>query len=248
VIAAAPTSVLTDDGRTLYRGSIEWSLLAESLDASTGTYELTLSYAAASKNQSDVGTIRFNYDTTGATAHITQALAEVDVYRADTGSAAPDFGGVIGLKDDDVEGTDVPVPIFNLTVTKVFSPADLPNPNDVFDLTGCTNLLDFIVTDSLTGETIVFQAKEMIFLGARRSDPRADGNVEVTFTFTASPNVVNQTVGDITGISKDGSQYAWSYLARSTDGVGPNKTLVLQAQFVIIDKVVPDGDYGVLNI
>jgi hypothetical protein len=52
-------------------------------------------------------------------------------------------------------------------------------------------------------------AGELLFLGADGVQPEPGGNWEITYRFSYSPNLTNQTIGDITGIAKKGWEYLW---------------------------------------
>jgi hypothetical protein len=123
----------------------------------------------------------------------------------------PDFHGAIGVTKDSVEGVDIGVKVFKFTVTKVFAPGDLPSYADFYNGTWATNDATFTVTDTVTGRTITLLAGECLLQGIDEDGARDDGNVEVTYTFEASPNITNITIGTITGIDKKGWEYIWVY-------------------------------------
>jgi hypothetical protein len=155
---------------------------------------------------------------------------------------------VIGNQGDSADGTDVTVPVFNLTVTKVFAVSDLPAPGDVFYLTGRYNAAPVTFTDSTTHETITFLAGEVTFKGARHPVPRADGAVEMTLEFFGSPNLTNITIADITGIDKKGSQYLWLRYNQTPSGRGSGQVLTLKPKYVIVNDVLYSGDFDLLRI
>lgn len=246
--AAGEDSIIAD-GVELFQTGVAWEFVAEAADGSAQAYEITIRYGLSSSTKRDVGSVRISYDTVGGTIHTEFARSEV-VYPS--GADAPSFDNLIGNNSTgaqlSIDGVDVPVPTFNLTITKVFSRADLPDPANIFWLTGKTNDAELTFTDSVTGEIFEFQEGELTFLGGRHPDPRADGAIEMTYSITASPNVTNKTVGGITGIDKQGSQYLWVRKEPTATGDNSSKLMALQVKAVVVNDVLESGNFALLGI
>lgn len=92
-------------------------------------------------------------------------------------------------------GIDIAVPVYNFTETHYINNA-LVTENyklALFQLTGRVNNAEFKS----------FAMGELLFLGASGSR-RGKSDWEITFRFAASPNVANLTLGEMTGIQKEG--------------------------------------------
>jgi hypothetical protein len=246
--AAAGEETIEEGGVTLYQVGASWEFVTESTtaDGLSQTYEVRLNYASDAFRKRDVGDVQLSYDTLGGSIHVTIAQSET-VYPS-AGSNTASFNNVIGNQGDSADGTDVTVPVFNLTVTKVFAVSNLPAPGDVFWLSGRYNAAPVTFTDSTTHETITFLAGEVTFKGARHPVPRADGAVEMTFDFFGSPNRTNITIAGITGIDKKGSQYVWVRYDQKPSGLSGSQVLVLEPKYVIVNDVIESGDFNLLRI
>ncbi len=86
------------------------------------TWEGTVRYGTSSPPQT--GQSSFSFDTGGGSQHITQGRGTVARYSA-PGKTAPNFGGAIGVTQDNVEGVDIYVPVYNFSETHHIDPADV---------------------------------------------------------------------------------------------------------------------------
>jgi hypothetical protein len=88
----------------------------------------------------------------------------------------------------------------------------------------------------------------VLFMGCSGSqewdDQRGNGPWTLSYKFVASPNVTDQTIGDITGVEKKGHEYLW---VRYEDTVSSNE-LVKKPKFVYVNKVYRDGNFAGLGI
>ena len=158
--------------------------------------------------EEDTNSSVYRFDTTGGQEHITQSFATTSY--APPSKTAPDFKGAIGVTDDAVEGVDIVVPKYGFSETHFFLDAQVTQGYrlTVAGITGHVNALTF------RG----FTPFEVLFLGAtgsRSSDKT--GIWEITFNFSANPNTV-VTIGDITGVAKNGYDYLWVKYERQEDG------------------------------
>jgi hypothetical protein len=199
-----------------------------------------------------------SFDTTGGTQHITQAKGgKVKVFKGGPGGdeetvvtegserryppdSAPSQDSAIGVDSNGVNGVDIVTPQLQWQETY-----DVPNAyvtskyiRGVAALTGTTN------NDIFRG----FEIGEVLFLGCTGShewdDQKGIGPWSLTYRFVASPNVTDQAIGDITGITKKGHEYLW---VRYEDSVATN-TLIKKPKHVYVNKVYRDGDFSALGI
>lgn len=177
-----------------------------------------------------------SFDTGGATTHITQSLGTTAY--APSGKTAPNFMGAINVTKDGVQGVDIHIPGLQWQRTRRFDPSFVDNDyiNVLKALTGTINQDEFCGTDP--GETL--------FLGATGNQQNANLPWDITFRFASEENVTDLTVGNITGISKNGWQYLWVryYDVDDTD----SNQLVKQPLAAYVEDVYYPGDFSQLGI
>lgn len=169
---------------------------------------VTVPYTFLQSSDRQVGSDpEYSFDTTGGTAHITQSLDTKGSYVA-AGDVADDFKQAIGVTEDgNVEGTNVTIGRYAwaerhfLALTLVTESYKLL----LATMTGGVNLDYFRA----------FAPGEVEFKGARGRQ-RGNQDVDLSFHFEASPNIVGGSVGDIHGIVKGGHEYAWVRYAKDT--------------------------------
>jgi len=184
----------------------------------------------------ETGQSTYQFDTGGGSQHITQSINTVGSYVA-TGNA-PDYKGAIGVTKDTVEGVDIQVPVFHWMETH-YIPAYMVDQSykiKLSNLTGTVNSLPF------RG----FAAGEVIFQGAAGNYREGQDDWEITYSFAASPNQQNITIGDITGIDKKGWEYLWARYEDTEDATA--KALVKKPTAVYVEQVYPYSDFYELGI
>ena len=195
--------------------------------------------------ESEIGTVRIYVDTTGGTAHVTQS-ENTSRY----GSGTMEFDGAIGVRlnadgSQDIEGVDIVIPVFNVTVTKAYSKYNIPSLNEIYALTGKVNSSGFTISDSETGKSVSFSAGECLFNGAQVGNLRSDGGIEVSYSFSGSPNRSGLTIAGVSGISKKGWEYVWVYYYPSTNS---SNQPVLKALNVFVEQVYEIANLNALDI
>ncbi len=175
----------------------------------------------------------YSFSTSGGTQHITQSKGTLAF--APAGQTAPDYESAINVGKDDVQGVDITVPIFKWTETHTLPIAAVTPQYKLilFDLTGKVNQAAF------RG----FGIYEVLFEGVEGSIKSGE-DWELTFHFTASPTVENQTIGDITVTGKHGWDYLW---VRYQDAISEN-TKVRQPAAVYVETVYESGDFSKLGL
>lgn len=152
---------------------------------------------------SDITIIEF--DTTGATQHITQAISQKDFFGYPEISAAR----AIGVSQDDVAGVDVIVPAMRFTVKKKwniqqFGPAQAVN---IFNKTGKVN------SDNVTIGGLQFQPGELLFEGG--SGGLVEDHWEIDYHYNAIPNRQNIQINQFVVVpEKKGHEYLWTLFSR----------------------------------
>ena len=195
-----------------------------------GVWECTVRYVKF-ENES-----QFTFDTGGGTQHINQAITTVNRYAA-PGEVAPDFQGAIGVNQDQIEGTDITVPVYNFTETHKI---------DASLVTGAYKSTLFFLTGRVNAAAFKgFARGEVLFLGASGAK-RGDEEWEITYRFAASPNVTDLQLGNITGINKEGWHYLWIRFTDEEDNAA--KVLIKKPIAAYVERVYEYGDFSGMGI
>ena len=117
------------------------------------------------------------------------------------GRTPRNYGGLIGVTDDGVEGVDIDTAVSTFTETTYLYPWFLTSSYIAF----LSRAYGRINDTPFRG----FAIGEVRFLGASGSYRRGDRTVEMTFKFAESPNAQNIQIGDITVPFKFGWDYLW---------------------------------------
>ncbi len=130
-----------------------------------------------------------SFDTSGATTTTKTALDEGDYYNLvdPSDDELPDFGKLIGVNGNNVEGCEVPIGKFDFTVLirNRFAALSSDYIFNVEDLTGHAN--DRPMTINWKGQVFPFDTEELIYLGAPGKMTSEDG-FELTLKFTREKN------------------------------------------------------------
>lgn len=195
-----------------------------------GVWECAVQYARIESDS------QFTFDTGGGTQHVNQSLETVGAFPA-PGENAPDFLGAIGVNQDQIEGADITVPVYNFTETHYI--AD-------YLVTGAYKATLFFLTGRVNDAPFKgFERGEVLFLGASGSKRGLD-DWEITFRFAASPNVSDLSLGSISGIAKEGWQYLWIRFADDEDSA--THTLIKKPIAAYVERVYEYGNFAGLGI
>ncbi len=169
-----------------------------------------------------------SFSTTGGTFQRLHAVAANTSY----GTSPPAMSDYINYDGQTINGVDVVIPQLQLQIRKRKPGAQitLPYINTIVSLTGTTNNASFLG----------FAAGELLFLGAEGQQV-SDGDTEVTFSFSAQPNVASATYAGVTVTDKKGHEYVWSYFKPKT---AETPTLL----GVYKSKIYNDGNFSLLGI
>lgn len=245
-----------------YPGNPTVQLRAESYSVSylgDNAWQVTINYekqGAPDEEQPDPLKRSRSFDTSGGTQHITAALNTVRVFTSSipgvpsttvttTGETrypptAASMNGAIGVDGQSVNGVDVVTPALSWTETYDVPAAYVTAAyiRAVAGITGAVNSAAFRT----------FAAGEVLFMGCSGSqewdDQRGHGPWTLSYKFVASPNVTEQSIGDITGIAKRGHDYLW---VRYEDAVSAND-LVKKPKAVYVNKVYREANFAGLGI
>lgn len=191
-LSLIPTHYLHPRG-LLYRDDIRIR------EAGHKLYNIEALYALENK---EIGSYRIEFDTLGGTVHV-----KGGTHVATFPSGAPAHDGLIGVKGDDVEGADIIIPAMRVIV-HYSHPGKYLTDARIRLLSRLPGTVD---TSGIFG----WDPFETLFLGAQGSQSTSVGTTEVeqreevAYHFAMSENLVNLTLGGISGISKRGWDVAW---------------------------------------
>lgn len=198
VRASTAGAILTPDLGTLWRQDIRMTAVGYCI------YDVEIPYSGVKR---ETGSYTWNFDTTGATVHITTSKEHIASYPT---NGNVHKGSINVRPDGEVEGTEIIIPALKLVVQyrHPHGVVTLPYIKQLARATGRTNADGFLT----------FDPGELLFLGATGSDG-TEADAEVSFQFAASENASDLNFGDITGIVKKGHHYAWvEHKAATSDG------------------------------
>lgn len=210
-----------------------------------GVYKVNVSYAMPEPQGQDDGDgpqSEYQFDTTGATVKVTQALSHIST-TVPSGWTASDHGGAINVVDGKPEGVDIPIPAFAWTETHYFTDAYVTEAYKltVASLTGSVN----------SGTWRGNAAGSVKFMGARGSK-RGRDQWQITYLFEYSPNKTSIVIGGgsgwptITVPAKKGWEYMWIEYEIDEDTTG--KQLSSHARAAHVEKVLEEGDFDLLGL
>ncbi len=227
-------ALLTPDGSTLYRNNID------ATEAGFLLWHIEVSYSTFPRKEPQAGDQSWNFDTTGATKHITQSLSTDSTYydSALLPAGAEDYGGAVGVNENgDVEGVDIVDRAFKWT-------ENWKLPLNQFgwsyallmsQMTGSVNSASY---RGLDAGCVLYEGAQG---GMSRSDPTL---LDVTFHFNYQPTRDSFTVGSITGITKIGQQYMWvGYKTK----MGNNRKIQVPCQ-VNVENLFQQQDFSQFGI
>lgn len=231
----------------------------------SGFYEVTASYANTSFgliDQSDKpdtfvtddGTVLLfgglTIDTTGGTEHVVQCPLW-STERSFPDGEAPFMEGAVNVVGDKVNGVDITMPSFAFTETYSVS-ADrlLTRGRDGKTWTPWMETLHKHTGKVNSKKFRVFDAGEVLFMGARTQVTPGQTNAQVTLSFSVRRNIVGTAdepyfVGQQIEIDrKDG----WDFLWIEYEDVAEGDALLKRPKYVYIDPVYERVDFRVLGI
>jgi len=141
-----------------------------------------------------------SFEVAGSQTKMTHSLGTRGAWAAN-GMSPRNYGGLIGVTDDGVEGVDIDTAVSTFSETVYFYPWFLTSSYVAFlaRAYGCVN------TSAFRG----FDVGEVRFLGASGSYRSGDKVAELTFKFAVSPNAQNIRIGNMTIPFKYGWDYLW---------------------------------------
>ncbi|MDR1923588.1 MAG: hypothetical protein LBQ66_04360 [Planctomycetaceae bacterium] len=177
----------------------------------------------------------YSLEISGSQTKMMQSLWTDGAY-AVYGRSPRDYGGLIGVTDDGVEGVDVDVSASMFTETHYFNP-DFLTADFVVML---NKLYGYINHKPWRG----YEECEVRFMGITGQWRADDVLAELTFKFAVSLNKSNFYVGDI----KIARKYGWDYLWTRWQNVEENGIIIKKPIEAYCEAVYESIDFRVLGI
>ncbi|MDR2761353.1 MAG: hypothetical protein LBB88_01975 [Planctomycetaceae bacterium] len=176
-----------------------------------------------------------SFEVSGSQTKMTHSLLTRGSWASGNNSPR-DYGGLIGVTDDGVEGVDIDTAVSTFSETVYFYPWFLTSSYVAFlaRAYGHVNMTPF------RG----FDIGEVRFLGANGSYRYGDTAVELTFKFAVSPNAMNIQIGEIVIPFK----YGWDYLWIRWADVKRNNVSVKTPIEAYVEQVYPGLNFYLLGI
>jgi len=142
----------------------------------------------------------FSFEVSGAQTKVTHSLGTRGGWAAN-GMTPRNYGGLIGVTNDGVEGVDIDTAVSTFSLTLGLPPEMLT-----------TGYVSFLLRAYGRINNVPFKGfnvGEVRFLGASGSYRFGDQDVEMTYKFAVSPNATGIRIGNITIPFKYGWDYLW---------------------------------------
>ena len=209
-------------------GSLSWKLQAGSTK-----WSFTASYAQVPP----LGGYTISIDTTGGTGKQTEAFTQ-QKFDATGEDNAREYGTTVNVQNNEPQGVDRVLPALKLNINAKVKSSLIGDPitysKTLANLTGSVNNATYLT----------FAAGELLFLGASGNIVGEDPTL--TYTFSASSNLTNWSIGPITGVTKNGHDYIWFDYKSVKD---PNSNLkISKPRAAYVAKVYTYADFSVLRI
>jgi len=220
-----------------------------------GLYNIDITWGTKDKQEPTEGVWKWRFTTSGDTRHVTYGKAAANSYTKNgkyVGSTST-WTGISGAADDhinhkmainvtddgDVDGVDIPDRAFGWTEEHdlLLSSYSFLYAQTLGAYKGFVNSATF---RGMAAGTVRFEDSDG---GPSDTNPEY---LHVVYNFRYSPNVTGATVGDITGIDKEGWEYAWVRYEQAVDDVA-KKTTPIPRQVDVI-KVIDSFDFSLLGI
>lgn len=196
-------------------------------------WEFTLSY---SEKVPDVGSFTVSIDTSGG--QVVQTSAYDQTAYAASGQTAVDYGNSIDVQDNKPQGVQRIIPALKISIRAKIATAYVQSPMAysrlIANATGTTN------DTAWEG----FAVGELLFIGA--NGEVVSEEPMLTFDFLASQNATGVSIGDVTGIAKEGHQFIWFDFIDSEDS-GTNR-LTTKPRAAYVGQIYGAANHGLMKI
>lgn len=244
VLAEAEVSYTNSEGDILLRDSIDPK------PKGPGKWEVTVEWTAENDKKNDrkpaANTWSFDFDTSGGTHKIFQAIAEsCSIQRkdseADPDEDAPNVEGAIGWDGKKVNGVEIVVPKLEFSIHAYYDPSEVDTVlmADIARSTGKVN----------SDEWLGFDPGEVLFLGGSGSGdiPSTNGQrvkpIKITYKFAASENIPSAVVVS-PNMELPCEKPGWDYLDVYYEKHADAGEILARAKWARIYQIYDRMDFG----
>lgn len=183
-----------------------------------------------------IGYFSLSFDITGQQQKITYSRQTVMGYTAS--AVKKNFKQAINVNQDGtIDGCDILVPYLTYQAKQIYGPGQITQ--------SFVTALSGIVGTVNDGPYQGYSAGEMLLTRVTGA-PRDDSAYDLTFSFAISQNETGLTIGDITGISKDGWDYLWVYYEERDDSTTHTSNKIPINAFV--ERVYRRTNYNTIGL
>lgn len=235
LLAAIP-AIVPDASHGIPFSGFDWD------EEGNGAWTMRVHYKNPSiSGSSDANVLSFN--TAGATQHISTSKELIAAFGMGGSSAdglTIGVGQPIGASADSVEGTDIPVPVFEFEIERTL-------PASVVDADYVQSLKDTTATTNAAAWND-FDEGHVLFLGAAGQQPGEGQPWRISFRFWAGSPSTGVTIGDISGISKKPWELFDVRYRKKVIGAGEDATIEMVPRLVLVHRVFDEGDFDLLQL
>lgn len=220
----------------IYKGLFRQQIQAKHIGG--GLFHLDIPYSE--RTPPDPAVYKIRYDTTGGTAHVTQAKEHLEDWGRTGGPPPKNHEGAINVKDDlRAEGVDIIVSAFRWSETHTLpiAVAGWPYSQLLKAITGKTNGTAF------RG----FPTGHVLFRGATgdfTSSSPGTQEIQITYQFEQQDSVTNLQFDEVQNVTKVGWELLW--FEHEVDDDGDNQITRLVA--VHRERLYDVADFSLLGI
>lgn len=182
------------------------------------------------------GSITYSFETGAENVHVTHSLQTVHRY---VQSGSPhDYKQGMNVQDDgSYEGTDILMPVSTFSYTFKFA-AGLVTEAYIRSVEAAV----------ATWNSVEWRARpagEVLLMGVSGSQGTSE-TPSIQFRFKRQPNVSGLTIGDISGISKQGWDYLWVATKDEEQGQDNDKKIISVPKQVNVERVLRSSNFSTI--
>lgn len=212
-----------------------------------GVYEGRVPYGGSSGARLALGETRIEFNISSQQTQITHSL-NTEHGHSITGAVTDRKKAIGETADGTVEGTSILTPSVDFVIKKVVASSSVNSTllDNIISVRTNSPVNNSAFSHADTdGRRVDLAAGEGLFLGMSNA-ALGDGTDELAFNFAASKNLTGISIGDMTGIAKDGWEYLWVYYRREADDTA--KTVPLRPAEAYVEKVYGTGSWAGLGL
>lgn len=185
------------------------------------------------------GDVTWSFEVGSQSIHVTQAAEHIETYVASGNK--PDHQGTIGVRRDGsgqtAEGCDILIPTFHWEETYYVAYETVATHAFINGLEAAVG--------KINNNSFRIWAKGELLLLSVSGAKRGEEPVGLTYRFASSRTKTNFTIGDVTGITKEGHHYLWIEYQEKEQGT---TELVLPAKAVHVERVYDYASFSGLGL